>query len=77
MALTLNESYAHRALLLVAGISSNLSKLTINCVPGASLRYENGVIQLSERAAIAKTIAASVPSLVGKNAISQALVQQW
>jgi hypothetical protein len=76
-ALTISESYAHRALAFVASLSGSLERVAINASRGASLLYVNGSTTLTERAAIAHALASSAQVLLGKTPAQQAQVTNW
>ena len=77
MSLTMNETYAHRALVYIASLTSNLSRISVTCTPSAALKFVNGTTTLLERPAIATSLASSIPGFTGRTPVAQALVQQW
>jgi len=74
--LQLSESYADRALVLVAAVTGQLSKLAVSSGPKHAVEYANGGVVLREPAVVAKALAAGTP-LAGKAGVASALVTQW
>lgn len=77
--LSISDSYADRALVLVAALAGSLERIAISAAAGGSVRYvaSAGADAVTEPSVVAKALVAGTPLLPAHTSSASALVTQW